>query len=84
MKGSKLRRRFTLWYIRRGYGFGYDTSSGKPKALFNCPIWVRPLLFLFSPSIYGYHCYGKMLVEGFLEGVSKGEKEIVNGHEKGC
>lgn len=74
MKSDKLKRRFTLWYIKRGYGFGYDTSSRVPKAWFRCPIWVRPLLVLFSPGVYCDR-YGKIMLEGFLEGLRGAQKE---------
>lgn len=37
-------KRFTLWYIRKGYSFVYT--------YFDCPWWLRPLLIFFSPDIY--------------------------------
>lgn len=74
MKSDKLKRRFTLWYIKRGYSFGYDTSSRVPKAWFRCPIWVRPLLVLFSPSVY-YARVEILMLEKFWEGFSMAQKE---------
>lgn len=47
---NKIKQKFTSWYVKRGYRFGYE---GFPlKAYYKCPAWVRPLLFLFSPSVY--------------------------------
>lgn len=46
----KLKTRFTRWYVRRGYEFGYTNYF---EAYYICPVWVKPLLpFLFSPSVY--------------------------------
>ena len=71
-----------MWYIKRGYTFGYDFSDipvyhcdaikipgGIPKAIYNCPWWVKPLLIFFSPSVYYMRTYGKLLAEGFAEGL---------------
>ena len=40
-----IKKRFTMWYIRRGYIFNPETG-------FECPFWVKPLLIFFSPSVY--------------------------------
>lgn len=52
-----IRKRFTKWYIKRGYTFEYNwvlnnnyTSSA--EEYFVCPLWVKPLLIFFSPSVY--------------------------------
>ena len=50
VKKMDIKKRFTCWYVRQGYKFGYRDIT---IPYFICPIWVRPLLpFLFSPSIY--------------------------------
>lgn len=67
-----LRKRFTLWYIRKGYRFGYDGGNVSPVAVWYCPWYIKPLLFLFSPSIY-FHIESKSFLDGFLEGVLRGE-----------
>ena len=45
-----MRRRFTRWYFRSGYRVEFDQNS--ETFGFRCPLWVKPLLFLFSPSVY--------------------------------
>lgn len=52
---QKLKKKFTKWYFEKGYGFGYDYRN---EAVFVCPLWVKPLLFLFSPSIYVHDLIG--------------------------
>ena len=70
----KLRKQFTLWYIKKGYRFGYDGGNLYPVAVWYCPWYVKPLLFLFSPSIYFYfENVGKLFLDGFLDGVSRSE-----------
>ena len=77
-----IKRRFTKWYVNKGYKFGYDFTdvpvyddgiikipTGVPKAVWNCPWWVKPLLFLFSPSVYAAEDWGKQLVDGFMAGM---------------
>lgn len=41
--------KFTYWYIKKGYIFGYDEYM---NPFWKCPWWVRPFLIFFSPSIY--------------------------------
>lgn len=72
-----LKRKFTNWFVKKGYSFGYDFSNietidgvpfGDPPACFKCPIWVRWLaVYLFSPSIYMYEI-GNSLCEAISEG----------------
>lgn len=84
----KIRRAFTIWYIKRGYTFGYDftgvpvyddgfmrTPMGIPRAAWTCPMWVRPLLIFFSPSVYGMETYGKAITEGFERGLRSAVKK---------
>lgn len=50
---NKLRERFTKWYVKKGYKFTYDgTDPFNPMPVYDCPKSVKPLLVLFSPSIY--------------------------------
>ena len=57
-----IKKRFTKWYVKNGYKFGYDSSH---VAVWHCPWWVKPLLIFFSPSVYFMIC-GKMFTDGFL------------------
>ena len=66
-----IKKRFTKWYVKKGYKFGYDSSN---VAVWHCPWWVKPLLIFFSPSVYFAEAYGKMIVYGFTEGL-KNEME---------
>lgn len=45
----ELSATFTRWYVKQGYTFGYDSNY---NAYYVCPWYVRPLLTLFSPSVY--------------------------------
>ena len=51
-----LRTKFTKWYWYKGYTMEWkpcDYADGVAEMIFNCPLWVRPLVyFLFSPSVY--------------------------------
>lgn len=82
---NKIRRKFTLWYIKKGYTFGYDftdvpiyddgifkTPCGVPKAIWNCPRWIKPFLVFFSPSVYEMETTGKAIIEGFMAGLEMG------------
>ena len=66
-----IEKRFTKWYVKKGYKFGYDSSC---VAVWHCPWWVKPLLIFFSPSVYFVQAYGKLIVDGFMEGL-KNEME---------
>lgn len=83
---NKLKARFTKWYIKRGYSFGYDfadtriyydgflaTPLDMPKAIFTCPWWVKPLLIFFSPSVYSAETFGKIIADAIAEGIRAGE-----------
>lgn len=83
---SKLKEMFTKWYIKRGYTFEYDfsnidnyvdyiaTPDNLPQAVWHCPYWVRPLLIMFSPSIYYIETFGKNITEGLYRGLTKDER----------
>ena len=86
---KRLRRKFTEWYFRKGYTFGYDFTgietiggddifpampTSMPRAVWNCPWYVKPFLFLFSPSIY-FCEITKSFAEDFAKGLSKGLEE---------
>ena len=66
---DKIKRAFTKWYIRKGYTFGHEFTCPW-RAYWKCPCWVRPLLFLFSPSEYALEAWGKSFVEGFERGAN--------------
>ena len=55
-----MRRRFTQWYVNRGYTVRFE--YGRP--VYKCPWWVRPFTFLVSPSAYYVLTLGKALAEG--------------------
>lgn len=65
---KKLRKKFTKWYVKKGYTFGYDDFSPS-SAVWNCPWYVKPLLFLFSPSIYDVECITNYIYKGFMDGL---------------
>ena len=65
-----IKKRFTKWYVKKGYKFGYDSLN---VAVWNCPWWVKPLLIFFSPSVY-FMSFGNMFIDGFLDGL-KNEME---------
>lgn len=48
----RIKRWFTLWYLRRGYAFYYKEDGSVLWSNWLCPRWVRPLLFLFDPELY--------------------------------
>ena len=77
-----MRKRFTKWYVKQGYRFGYKFE---PKSYFSddlvdtgvafwvCPWWVKPLLIFFSPSVYLYEI-GDLFPKGFIEVSKKTDK----------
>lgn len=73
---NKLKKRFTKWYVNKGYLFGYDFTVNPTESSFACPIWVRPFLIFFSPSVYLNETYGKIMREGFRDGIKLGEEAL--------
>ena len=86
---NRVRTRFTKWYVKKGYTFDYDfsdtpiigddifrTPCGVPRAIWKCPLWVRPFLFLFSPSTYSVEAWGKAIVEGMIAGMKNAGIDI--------
>ena len=83
MRMRKMKKRFTKWYVKKGYKFGYEKIETigddvfqipvkMPKAYFICPFYIKPLLlFLFSPSIYTAEAYAKPFIDGFKLGLEK-------------
>ena len=61
-----IKKRFTIWYVRRGYTFDLETG-------FECPFWVKPLLIFFSPSVYTHIVFGEWVYKNLMEGM-KGTK----------
>lgn len=66
-----IKKRFTMWYIRRGYIFDPETG-------FECPFWVKPLLIFFSPIVYTYYVFGEWVYKNFMEGMKGGK----NGYQR--
>lgn len=62
-----LKRKFTTWYYKKGYRFGYDDPGKSFDTYFKCPRWVIPLLIFFSPSVY-FHNLGMDMCKWFKEG----------------
>ena len=73
---NKLKERFTKWYVNKGYLFGYDFTDNPTESSFVCPIWVRPFLIFFSPSVYLNETYGKIVRDGMREGIKAGEEAV--------
>lgn len=65
-----MRRAFTVWYVKRGYKFTH--CGGRSHWL--CPALVRPLLFLFSPSVYCAEVFGKSFSDGFKQAFKDEER----------
>lgn len=70
---QNINRKFTYWYIERGYKFGYHPSG---QAYWVCPWWVRPLLIFFSPSIYMYCKCGELFCDSFRRGIKEFTKSL--------
>lgn len=71
-----IRRGFTKWYVDRGYTFHYGIphlGTIETCAVWSCPWWVRPLLILFSPSIYYSYKVANEMVDYFIQGLLCGE-----------
>ena len=77
-----IKKRFTKWYVKKGYKFSYDSSNCEmigsddifppipktpPVAVWHCPWWVKPLLILFSPSVYFVEAYIKLIVDRLMK-----------------
>ena len=62
-----INRKFTYWYIKRGYTFEYDNY----EPVWHCPWWVRPLLIFFSPSIYLMRKCGDLFCENFRKALKE-------------
>lgn len=90
-----IKKRFTKWYVKKGYTFGYDFSKcetiggddifppmplTQPVVVWGCPWWVKPFLFLFSPSVYVAEDWGKQFVNGFIAGMQMGMEVKKNGN----
>ena len=73
---NKLKKRFTKWYVNKGYLFGYDFTVNPTESSFACPIWVRPFLIFFSPSVYLNETYGKIVRDGIREGIKAREEAV--------
>ena len=83
-----MKKRFTKWYVKKGYKFGYEKIETigddvfqipvkMPKAYFICPFYIKPLLlFLFSPSIYTAEAYAKPFIDGFKLGLEKSKLQL--------
>jgi hypothetical protein len=75
---NNLKKKFTKWYFRKGYTFGYNfpaIPTSMPKAVWKCPWYVKPLLILFSPSVYQMEWSNEYIVKGFTKGLMKGLNE---------
>lgn len=70
---QNCKRKFTYWYIKKGYTFRYDKEN---NPIWDCPWWVRPLLILFSPSIYTMRKCGEIFCESFRKGIQEFNKSI--------
>ena len=62
----KWREKFTKWYVFKGYTFDYDENL---CAVWTCPWYIKPLLFLFSPSVYYIEITTNYICKGFMDGL---------------
>ena len=76
----KLKNKFTKWYVRNGYTFDYDENL---CAVWHCPWYVKPFLFLFSPSIYDVECITQHIIDGFYSGLQADITNAINNITKG-
>lgn len=67
-----LTRKFTYWYIKKGYTFKYKDG----EAVFDCPWWIRSLLIFFSPSIYIFRKCGEIFCESFIKGLREASETL--------
>lgn len=56
--------------------------AGVPKAVWHCPWFVKPFLFLFSPSLYAIYDWGKQISDGFMDGLKVGMEAKEDGNIK--
>ena len=73
-----MKQKFTKWYVKRGYQFEYDFMDPlmcTSKPIWTCPLWVRPFLIFFSPSVYCQESMGKLMIGWFEKGLEAGLKE---------
>ena len=66
-----IRKRFTIWYVQRGYTFDPRPNKGCTDSVFECPFWVKPLLIFFSPSVYTHIVYGNFIYKNLVGGLIK-------------
>ena len=66
-----IKKRFTIWYVQRGYTFDPRPDKGSTDSVFVCPFWVKPLLIFFSPSVYTHIVYGNFIYKNLVEGMIK-------------
>lgn len=68
-----MAERFTRWYVKRGWSFDGDG--------FDCPWYIKPLLFLFSPSIY-VHAVMTKFSEGLYQAITSTGEQLEGGLHK--
>lgn len=69
-----MTRVFTIWYVKKGYKFTY--MDGRSRWI--CPLWVRPLLILFSPSVY---YYVNAVADSFSDGLKQAFRDEKRSEE---
>ena len=81
---SNLRKRFTKWYAKKGYGYVYLY-----RPYFSCPWYVQPFTILFSPSVYMYEAvfkhFDQVLGYSYLDRLEKEQKRnayLFDGYNK--
>ena len=70
-----IKKRFTIWYVQRGYTFDPRPDKGRTDSVFECPFWVKPLLIFFSPSVYTYIVFGDFIYKNLVEGMINARME---------
>ena len=70
-----IKKRFTIWYVQRGYTFDPRPDKGCTDSVFECPFWVKPLLIFFSPSVYTHIVYGNFIYKNLVKGLMNARME---------
>lgn len=80
---AALKIRFTKWYVAKGYRYGFQFDLFHMRSIYTCPLWVRPLLVFFSPSVYMRELVCKAIVKGLVADIQETESKLRKEKEDG-